>query len=176
MRAADVGEIPVGDILEAARDTRRLVILDVRHVDDFREAIGYHTDHVRACVFLAEEIDFNIGSWIVAGDGAARVFDGVDVRAGWNEALIVQLHDLIGKTFVYENVPGRDAGGNQVFSNGSDYFGRRTDARSARAVELDSYDIAGVEEAAPGIAFGFRAGQHPHSARHHLANGGDVDV
>ncbi len=67
VRARDVREAAVGDVLEAAGNAGGAVILHVGDVDDLRQLARDEPHEVRSRVFLAEEIRLDIGRRVVAG-------------------------------------------------------------------------------------------------------------
>ncbi len=66
VRARDVREAAVGDVLQAAGDAGRAVVLHVRDVDDLREPLRHEPHHVRPRVLFAEEIGLEVRGGIVA--------------------------------------------------------------------------------------------------------------
>ena len=85
VRARDVVELAVGDVLQAAGHAGRAVVLHVRHVDDLRELLGDHPDQVRARVVLAEEVGLDVDVRVEAEPGVGRF----DADAGGHELVVL---------------------------------------------------------------------------------------
>ena len=66
--AGHVGETAVGDVLEAARDPGRPVVLHVGDVDDLGEAPGDEAHQVGARILLTEEVGLHVGVGVVSLD------------------------------------------------------------------------------------------------------------
>ena len=53
--AVHIREVTVRDVLQTARNARRLVLLRIRHVDDLGQFLRHEPHQVRSRIFLAEE-------------------------------------------------------------------------------------------------------------------------
>ena len=170
MRARHVGEIAVGDILQAAGDARRAVVLHVGHVDDLGEALRDQAHQVGAGVLFAEEVDLHVGGGIVAGDPAAQRFGGLDVHPGGDVAVVVDRIHLVLEALVDPHLRGLHAHHAEIAHDFRHDFRRGHDARRARAVDLDADHVLRADEARPSVARVAVAGEGAHAARHHFAH------
>jgi len=102
VRARDVGEAAVRDVLQAPRDAGRAMILHVRDVDDLCEPLRHEPHHVRARVFFAEKIGFEVRLGIVAAVVGVPVgaFSRDDFKSLGQTRRVIHLGELILKALV----------------------------------------------------------------------------
>ncbi len=176
MRARDVREAAVGDVLQAARDAGGAVILHVRDVDDLGQALRHQAHHVRARVLFAEEIRLQVGGRIVAAvvDVTIGALGGDDLQALGKMRRVVALVELILETLVEVDLRYRHADTGELADGLGDDLVRGYAVRIAAAIDLDADDVGRHEEPPPGVRRRARAGQRAHAARHHLAHDGVV--
>ena len=178
----DVGKVAVGDVLQAAGHARRLVLLQVGHVDDLGERLGDQPRQVRTRVVFAEEARFDVRFRIVVENRTARSLYRVNIHAFGQVLAVAHALQLVVETLVHPDLFGRHADGDQVLGDARHHFGSRTDLRRSRAVHLDADHVFGRNKPRPGVFRAGIAGERLHPGRQHLLDhfpvhlgGGGID-
>ena len=174
VRARDVVERAVGEVLQAAGHARRVVLFHHRQVDDLGHFRRDDLAEIRTRLAFAEAIhlaeDLAIVAAVRLAVGGPFLIEADHAHAGRHQRVIPVHFQLIRVAVVDDDPRVRHADRVQR----ADHFAQQRDLRGglrrARRIDLDADDVGLVEEAGPGVLRARVAGEGEHAARDHLAH------
>src|SRR5215469_7259827 len=163
VRACNVVEGAVSQVLERSGDARRRMILHRGHIDDLRDFVRDNTGHVGTGFPLTEEIRITINIRLIANHTACEpVLDSYDSHFGRQQRLIAANIDLVRVSVIHHDMA-------RGYSNRSDCrdnlpydLGGRTTSWRTRWIDLDANNVLGFDKFCPGVARGTLSRQFLH--------------